>query len=127
MRAAGAPRGSGAGERPLVKRSRALPTDPLSHTRSANGQADPKKDAKKDPKKDKKGGGDEPPAEEQKIAAVFIPAIEAAVQEFVAKWQVRVCGCGGAGAGVRVRVRVRVPACRPASAQGSLQRSNLCL
>lgn len=51
-------------------------------------QKDPKKDAKKDPKKDKKGADEAAAAAEQKISNVFTPAIEAAVQDFVAKWQV---------------------------------------
>lgn len=50
---------------------------------------DPKKDAKKDPKKDKKGADEAAAAAEQKISNVFTPAIEAAVQDFVAKWQDR--------------------------------------
>ncbi len=67
-------------------------------------QKDPKKDAKKDPKKDKKGADEAAAAAEQKISNVFTPAIEAAVQDFVAKWQVRGAGMedghrGGEGRG----------------------------
>lgn len=77
-----------------------------AHMHFSRDQGDAKKDAKKDPKKDKKGGGDEPQAEEQKIGAVFIPAIEAAVQEFVAKWQVgaRVWGAGRVVVTIRSKI-----------------------
>ncbi len=44
-------------------------------------------------------GGDEEPAAEVKVTSVFIPGIEAAVQEFVGKWQVRSGGWGWGGDG----------------------------
>ncbi|KAG2497810.1 hypothetical protein HYH03_004081 [Edaphochlamys debaryana] len=58
-----------------------------------DGKKDAGKDAKgkgkKDDKKGKKGDDGMGSGEAEKITAVFIPSIEAGVQEFVAKWQDR--------------------------------------
>ncbi|KAG1669632.1 hypothetical protein FOA52_010792 [Chlamydomonas sp. UWO 241] len=53
------------------------------------GKGKGKAPAKKDDKKKGKGGADDNAVVEEKISSVFVPSIESAVHEFVAKWQDR--------------------------------------
>ncbi len=83
---------------------------------------DPKKDAKKDKKDDAAAA-----AEAERIGTVFIPAIEAAVQEFVAKWQV---GCPGGRRGRHAQNRsgggppAKVGVCGPLQASVRQERGS---